>query len=133
MNVKTLYPGESVGYGRTFTAQREMRVATVPIGYADVFFRSASRTGLSLTVRGKSAPILGRACMDQTMIDVTGIDGAKLGTAVNIFGKDALISATDMADTLGTISYEIFTSVARRVLRVYVENGKINSIVDYLA
>ena len=132
VNVKTLYPGESVGYGRTFTAQREMRVATVPVGYADGFFRSASRTGLSLTVCGKSAPILGRVCMDQTMIDVTEIDGAKLGTPVSIFGKDALISATDMAEALGTISYEIFTSVARRVPRVYVEKGEINGIVDYL-
>ena len=109
-----------------------MRVATVPFGYADGFFRSASGGRVALTVCGKSAPILGRVCMDQTMIDVTGIDGVEVGTPVSIFGKDALMSATDMADALGTISYEIFTSVARRVPRVYVENGKINGIVDYL-
>lgn len=131
-NVKTLYPGESVGYGRTFVADKEMRVATVPIGYADGFFRSASGGRVALTVCGKSAPILGRVCMDQTMIDVSGIDGAEIGTPVSIFGKDALMSATDMADALGTISYEIFTSVARRVPRVYVENGEIVDIVDYL-
>lgn len=131
-NVKTLYPGESVGYGRTFVAEKEMRVATVPIGYADGFFRSASGGRVALTVCGKSAPILGRVCMDQTMIDVSGIDGAEIGTPVSIFGKDALMSATDMADALGTISYEIFTSVARRVPRVYVENGEIVDIVDYL-
>lgn len=132
VNLKTLYPGESVGYGRTFVAEKEMRVATVPIGYADGFFRSASGGRVALTVCGKSAPILGRVCMDQTMIDVTGIDGVEVGTPVSIFGKDALMSATDMADALGTISYEIFTSVARRVPRVYVEGGKISSIVDYL-
>ena len=131
-NVKTVYPGESVGYGRTFTAQREMRVATVPIGYADGFFRSASGGRLSLTVCGKAAPILGRVCMDQTMIDVTGIDGVKIGTPVSIFGNGALMSATDMADALGTISYEIFTDVARRVPRVYIEDGKVSSIDDYL-
>lgn len=132
VNLKTLYPGESVGYGRTFVAEKEMRVATVPIGYADGFFRSASGGRVALTVCGKPAPILGRVCMDQTMIDVSGIDGAEIGTPVSIFGKDALMSATDMADALGTISYEIFTSVARRVPRVYVENGEINGIVDYL-
>lgn len=131
-NVKTVYPGESVGYGRTFTAQREMRVATVPVGYADGFFRSASGGRLSLTVCGKAAPVLGRVCMDQTMIDVTGIDGVKIGTPVSIFGNGALMSATDMADALGTISYEIFTDVARRVPRVYIEDGKVSSIVDYL-
>ena len=131
-NVKTVKCGESVGYGRAYIADKEMRVATLPIGYADGLLRSASHGKGVFTVNGKPARVLGRICMDQTMIDVTGIDDVSLGTPVTVFGKDAVMDAGVLADTIGTIAHENFTGINRRVPRVYVDNGEIVEIVDYM-
>lgn len=108
--------GESIGYGRRTILQRDSRVATIPIGYADGMNRHFGRGAISVRVNGKDAPTLGNICMDACMIDVTDID-CKPGDSVEIFGQEA--SVDRLADTLDTIPYEILTSVSPRVKRVY--------------
>jgi alanine racemase len=118
--------GESVGYGATFVAKRPTRIATVPIGYADGLVRAMSNRG-SLLVRGKRAPIAGTVSMDMTMIDVTEIDGVRvgdeccvLGTQQGALGTDT-ITAEAIAAELDTIPWEILTNISRRVPRFYRE------------
>ena len=124
-HVKKLRKGSTVSYGRTFTADRDMIVATVPIGYADGYFRSLSKEGY-MSVKGKKAKILGRVCMDQTIIDVTDIEGVKLGDKVVVFGKgtDETPTVNELAIFAQTINYEIICAVSKRVPRVYKRNGK---------
>ena len=119
--VKTIAPGERVSYGGTFTAQRDTRVMTVPVGYADGYRRGLSGKGCVL-VRGQRAPILGRVCMDQIMVDVTDIPGAQAGDEVVLLGRQGAdcIDAEEMAAWLGTISYEVLCAPGKRVPRVYV-------------
>lgn len=128
--VKDLLPGQSVSYGRTFTASAPMRVATVCVGYADGYPRMLSGTqgqGLMM-VNGQPAPVLGRVCMDQTLLDVTNIPGVQMGDEVTVFGPGAPDTADTIAQKTDTISYEIVCGIARRVPRVYIENGKICKI-----
>lgn len=128
--VKDLQPGQSVSYGRTFTADKPMRAATVCVGYADGYPRQLSggmRQGVML-VGGHTAPVLGRVCMDQTMIDVTDIPGVKMGDEVTVFGPGGGDTADTIAAKTGTINYEIVCGLARRVPRVYKENGRICEI-----
>ena len=115
--VKTIAPGERVSYGGTFEAQRETRVMTVPVGYADGYSRGFSGKGCVL-VRGHRAPILGRVCMDQVMVDVTDIPGAQAGDEVVLLGRqgEECIDAQELADRLGTIS----CSPSARVPRVHI-------------
>ncbi|MCQ2406683.1 MAG: alanine racemase [Oscillospiraceae bacterium] len=117
--VKTIGPGDTVGYGRTFKADREIRVATVPTGYADGYRRELSNRFYVL-VNGKRANIIGRVCMDQFMIDVTGID-VKPGDTVTLIGTNGseTITADDMAEAIGTIGYEIVCGISKRVPRIY--------------
>ena len=119
--VKTIAPGERVSYGGLFTAQRETRVMTVPVGYADGYRRGLSCRGCVL-VRGRRAPILGRVCMDQIMVDVTDIPGAQAGDEVVLLGAQGndCIDAQEMADWLGTIRYEVLCSPSARVPRVWL-------------
>ena len=123
VHLKTVLPGESVSYGRTFTAEKPMLVATVPIGYGDGFNRLLSGKG-EMLVAGKRVKILGRVCMDMTMIDVTDIEGVKLGDIVTVLGQDGdqSISAEDHADICGTIPYEILLSFTPRLPRVYIND-----------
>ena len=128
--VKDLLPGQSVSYGRTFTASAPMRVATVCVGYADGYPRMLSGTqgqGLMM-VNGQPAPVLGRVCMDQSLLDVTNIPGVRMGDEVTVFGPGAPDTADTIAQKTDTISYEIVCGIARRVPRVYIENGKICKI-----
>lgn len=128
--VKDLLPGQSVSYGRTFTAQAPMRVATVCVGYADGYPRALSgtqRQGLML-VNGRPAPVLGRVCMDQTLLDVTHIPGVCMGDEVTVFGPGGADTAGDIARKTYTIAYEVVCGIARRVPRVYMENGNICKI-----
>ena len=125
-HVKTLHPGESVSYGRTFEAPQEMRVATVCVGYADGYPRLLSGTqgqGLML-VNGHPAPVLGRVCMDQTLVDVTNIPGVKMGDEVVVFGPRGADTADSIARKTGTINYEVVCGVARRVPRVYLKDNE---------
>lgn len=116
---KTVLPGASVSYGRTWTAQVPTRVVTVPVGYGDGYFRALSNRG-SMLIRGKKFPIVGTVCMDQTMVAV-GDDEAYVGDEVVLLGRqgDASISADEVADAAGTISYEILTNFSARVPRRY--------------
>lgn len=119
--VKSVHPGETIGYGRTYKAQKEMRIATIPTGYADGYNRALSNKGYVL-IGGKKAPIVGRVCMDQFMVDVTDIPNVKAYDEVVLIGKsgDEKLTADDMAQMLGTIGYEVVCDVGKRVQRVYL-------------
>ncbi|GBD09593.1 Alanine racemase 1 [Candidatus Thermoflexus japonica] len=120
IRVWTLAPGESVGYGRTFIAQRESRMALVPIGYGDGYPRALSNRGAVL-IRGRRAPVRGRVSMDQIVVDVTEIPDVKVGDEVVILGRqgEAEISAEELAAWAHTINYEITTRISPRVPRIY--------------
>ncbi len=119
VQVKTLSEGESVGYGRAGRVERPMRVATIPIGYADGLDRRLGCGVWSMSVAGVMCPIVGRVCMDSCMIDVTNAP-CKDGDEVVIFGGEGG-AVTDMAEVLGTIPYEVMTSISTRVKRIYVK------------
>lgn len=110
-------PGDTVSYGRTFTVERPSEIAVVPIGYADGLHRTLSNK-LEVMVNGKTAPQVGRICMDMCMVDVTGL-GVKPGDEVEIFGRSMPID--DVADKAGTIHYELTCAVSARVPRVFVD------------
>lgn len=116
LSVKTVPAGETIGYGRHTTLTEDRVIAVIPIGYADGFDRRFSNYGGQVWVRGQRCPVVGNVCMDQAMIDVTGTD-ARPGDTAEIFGDKMPIQ--ELADTLGTITYEILTSVSRRVQRLY--------------
>lgn len=117
--LKRVHAGESIGYGRAFVARRESVVATLPIGYADGYIRAYGAEGYAV-IRGQRAPICGRVCMDQVMVDVTDIPGVAVGDTALLFGGEALPTDT-AARWLDTINYEVTCLVAPRVPRVYVE------------
>ena len=116
LSVKTVKAGETIGYGRHTKLTEDRVIAVIPIGYADGFDRRFSNYGGEVFVRGQRCPVVGNVCMDQAMVDVTGTD-ARPGDSVEIFGDK--LPLTELADKLGTITYEILTSVSRRVQRVY--------------
>ncbi len=116
LSVKTVKAGETIGYGRHTTLNEDRTIAVIPIGYADGFDRRFSNYGGSVWVRGKRCPVVGNVCMDQAMIDVTGAD-ARPGDIAEVFGEHMPLQ--ELADKLGTITYEILTSVSRRVQRIY--------------
>ena len=120
-NVKTVRAGDSVGYGREYIAKKDMKIATVPIGYADGFLRTSYPNGIKLTVGGKACAVVGRVCMDQSMIDVTDLDNVEIGDEVIIFGKGGT-SLFDFAVKNGTIPNEILCLVGARVPRVYIRD-----------
>src|SRR5690606_12080359 len=117
--VKTLPPGTYVGYGNTYQTGEEQRIAVLPVGYADGFRRAPRHWG-EVLVRGQRAPIVGRVSMDQTMIDVTAIPLVRQGDEVVLIGEQGneQISAEDVAERLGTISYEVVSEILARVPRV---------------
>jgi alanine racemase len=121
--LKTAPARASLGYGCTFTTERESRVATIPIGYADGLRRAHSNNGRVL-VRGEFAPICGRVSMDLTIIDVTDVPDIAVGDEVILIGEQngLRITAEDLAEQIGTISYEIVTEISARVPRVYVNS-----------
>ena len=116
LSVKTVKAGETIGYGRHTTLNEDRVIAVIPIGYADGFDRRFSNYGGEVWVRGKRCPVVGNVCMDQAMIDVTGAD-ARPGDIAEVFGEHMPLQ--ELADKLGTITYEILTSVSRRVQRIY--------------
>ena len=122
--VKNVHPGETIGYGRTFMVKKEMKVATVTTGYADGLNRLLSNKGFVM-INGCKAPIVGRICMDQTLVDVTEIPDVKMGAEVVIIGEsgDLTYTADDMAQDLGTIGYEVICNITKRVQRYYCTHG----------
>lgn len=131
-HIQTIKKGDTVSYGRTFTAPDDMVTATVCIGYGDGYPRLLSSKG-NMIVNGKKASIIGRVCMDQTILDITGID-CSVGDEVTVIGKDGdcEITAYDIADAIDTINYEIVCSIASRVPRVYIKDDKQYAVEDYL-
>ena len=116
LSVKTVKAGETIGYGRHTRLDEDRVIAVIPIGYADGFDRRFSNYGGEVLVRGKRCPVVGNVCMDQAMIDVTEAD-ARPGDIAEVFGDKMPLQ--ELADKLGTITYEILTSVSRRVQRIY--------------
>ena len=112
--------GGSVSYGRTFVASRDVRIATIPIGYADGLPRLLSNRGQAL-VRGRRASLVGRVCMDMTMVDVTALPEVRAGDEAVLIGRqgDEEITADEVAELAGTISYEILCRIGQRVPRIY--------------
>ncbi|MFA5658709.1 MAG: alanine racemase [Oscillospiraceae bacterium] len=130
--VKIIKAGDFVSYGRTYIAEKDTQIASMAVGYADGYSRLLSSIG-EVLINGKRAKIAGRVCMDQTMLDVTGIT-VKSGDTVTLFGssEDDLITADDLADLYGTIGYEIICGISKRVPRVIFYNGEIINVLNYL-
>lgn len=133
IHVKWLPAGQYISYGRKFKTERESCIATLPIGYADGYTRLLFGKAKVL-VKGKFAPVVGRICMDQCMIDVTDIEGVNIGDEVTLIGEaDGLkFTADDIAELLGTINYEVVCMINKRVPRVFVKDGKIVKIRNYV-
>ncbi|MGN0608910.1 MAG: alanine racemase [Oscillospiraceae bacterium] len=131
--IKPLHKGESVSYGRKFTADREMIAATIPVGYADGYSRLLSGKA-EVLINGRRAKSIGRICMDQMIVDVTDIPDVKEGTPVTLFGCDGgeTITPDDLAALYGTIGYEIVCGINRRVPRVYMKNGEITEVDEFV-
>ncbi len=123
--VKEVQPGTEVSYGGTYVTDRMTKMATVPVGYADGYPRALSSKGWVL-VHGKKAPICGRVCMDQFMIDVTDIGDVKMGDEVTLLGKDGeeTITADTLGDLSGRFSYELICDINKRVPRIYIKDGR---------
>ena len=130
--VKEILPGQAVSYGGTFVADHPMKVATIPVGYGDGYPRSLSGTGYVL-IFGKKAPILGRVCMDQFMVDVTGIPGVKEETPVTLIGSDQgeEITVEELAELCGGFHYEMICDLGKRIPRGYYQNGQVVGTKDY--
>lgn len=132
-HIKTLAKGIGIGYGWTYTTEKETVVATIPVGYADGYKRALSNQGRVL-IRGQYAKILGRVCMDQIMVDVTEIPDAAVGDTVTLFGQDgeASIPVEEIANMSESFNYEFVCGIASRVPRIYTMNGKYVGELNYL-
>ncbi len=132
-HVKTLPAGREISYGGTFVTTRETRVATVPVGYADGYRRSLSGK-FHVLIHGKKAPILGRICMDQMMVDVTDIPETEVSDRVILVGRDGeeVITMEEIAAAADSFNYEFVCGISRRVPRIYVSGGKTVHSVHYL-
>lgn len=130
--VKKVGKGFPVSYGSTFVTDKETEIATIPVGYADGYPRLLSNKG-RVIVNGRYAPIIGRVCMDQFMVDVTGF-GVKRGDTVILMGSDGdkCVSAEEIGDISGRFNYELICDINKRVPRVYIKDGKIVDIVEAL-
>ncbi len=133
VQVKEVPGGVSVGYGATYVTGRPTRIATIPVGYADGYPRALSNRA-SVLIRGRRAPIIGRICMDQFMVDVTEAPEVSIGDVVTLIGTDGeeSISVEEISEMAGSFNYEFVCDVSRRVPRVYMRNGKPEAVVNYL-
>lgn len=133
VHVKVLPKGEYISYGREFKTERESIIATLPIGYADGYTRALYKNG-KVIINGKSAPIVGRICMDQCMIDVTDVDPVSVGDEVILIGeeKGVKFNADDIAKLLNTINYEVLCVIGKRIPRVYKKNKTTIRTRNYL-
>ena len=129
---KTIHAGQSVSYGGLFTATKDTRVATIPVGYGDGYPRSLSGKGYVL-IHGKKAPILGRVCMDQFMGDISEIPEAMEGDKVTLLGMDGTerITAEELGELSGRFNYEFVCDLGKRIPRVYIQHGEITEVRDY--
>lgn len=132
-HIKALEPGREISYGATFTTDKPMTVATVPIGYADGYPRCLSNIG-RVIINGKYAPILGRVCMDQFMVDVTDIPTAKIDDIVTLVGKDgdAMLTMEEVSNQAHSFNYELPCRISRRVARVYTKDDEIVDVLKHI-
>jgi len=133
-HIKTVPKGQEISYGLTYTAEKESRIATIPMGYADGYRRVLSNKSY-VEIKGKRAPLVGRICMDQFMVDVSDIDGVDVGDEVVLIGYPDGVApdGEELAAMLGSITHEVTCQITRRVPRVYTRSGKPVSVKDYLA
>ncbi|WP_333861298.1 alanine racemase [Clostridium sp.] len=131
--VKTLESGSYIGYGRKFKCARKSIIATLPLGYADGYTRRLFGKA-KVIINGKFAPVVGNICMDQCMIDVTDVGKVNVGDEVILIGeKNGLkFNADDIAEIIGTISYEVLCMISKRVPRVYIKGGEVVKVKNYL-
>ncbi len=131
--IKTLDEGVAVSYGGTFVTKRKTTVATIPVGYGDGYFRALSSKGRVL-INGQSAPIIGRVCMDQFMVDITDLKGVTLDSEVTLVGvdKDECITVEEVAGCAGSFNYEFVCMVGKRIPRVYYKDGIKVGTYDFL-
>lgn len=132
--VKDVEPGTSVSYGRIFTTRRPSRIATIPIGYADGYTRLLNGKGKVL-INGTMVPVVGKICMDQCMVDVTDLtEDVKVGDEVVLFGEQggSRIPIEEVAAQIGTINYEVVCIIGKRIPRVYLQDGRISKVLNYL-
>ena len=131
--VKELDKGVSLSYGRAYCTEGKTKIATVSVGYADGYPRALSNIA-EIMAGGERVKQVGRICMDQCMIDVSKVNNINVGDEVTLFGKASEngVSADCLADTIGTINYEIVCNVARRVPRVYIKDGKVVKTLNYI-
>ena len=120
--IKELPAGAGVSYGHRFVTTRASRIAAVPVGYADGYNRLLTNRG-EVLIRGRRAPVAGTVCMDWTLVDVTGLPDVEVGDQVTLLGRDgnAIISAEEWADKVGSITYEVFCLITKRVPRVFLD------------
>ncbi|WP_308617783.1 alanine racemase [uncultured Eubacterium sp.] len=132
-HIKTLEAGREVSYGGTFKTTEPRVIATIPVGYADGYPRCLSDKG-RVIINGQYAPIVGRVCMDQFMVDVTDVDGAELDSVVTLVGKDgdAELSMEEVSNAAYSFNYELPCRVARRVPRTYYKDGKLVKATNYM-
>lgn len=132
--LKEIEAGVAVSYGGTFVSQRKTKVATIPVGYGDGYPRQLSNKGYVL-IRGQKAPILGRVCMDQFMVDVTEIEGVLEGDEVILFGQsqDAVLPVEELGDLSGRFNYEFLCDLGKRIPRVYVKDHQIVGTKDWFS
>lgn len=128
--IKEVPAGVPVSYGRAFVTPRQMRLATVPVGYADGYPRALSGNA-EMLLHGQRVPVVGRVCMDQCMLDVTAVPAAQEGDTVTVFGGE--ITVDELASRAGRINYEIICGISKRVPRVFLRSGKMESMTDYMA
>ena len=125
-HIKALDAHQGIGYGYTYVTEKPIRVATVPVGYADGYPRALSNHGKVL-IHGKRCPILGRVCMDQMMVDISDVPEAKIEDPVILIGKDGeeRISAEEVGEAAYSFNYELVCGIARRIPRIYTRGGKV--------
>ena len=133
VHIKNLPAGEYISYGRKFKTSRESVIATLPVGYADGYTRLLFNKA-KVIINGSFAPVIGRICMDQCMVDVTEIKNVKVGDEVVLMGEQGGLNFTadHLAELVGTINYEITCMISKRVPRVYIQGGKVVKIRNYV-
>lgn len=132
--IRDVAAGTPISYGRTFTAPRDLRMAVLPIGYADGLSRGLSGK-VSFRLRGQDVPVIGRICMDMCMVDITSVSDAKVGDELTLFGYDedgVRVPVERLAQASGTISYEILCTLSKRIARLYYSGGRQSEILQYI-
>ncbi len=130
-HIKELDKGATLSYGRTYTLDKSAKIATVSVGYADGYMRCLSNKAV-VSVCGCEVKQTGRICMDQCMIDATAVNNINVGDEVILFGGSGKISAENTAELIGTIGYELVCAVGRRVPRIYIKDGEVKEVINYL-